>query len=55
MFVCPECGNTYEDSQMECLVGGHWTPHSADDKPKGPLPEKCCHQYQRLIKERDAV
>lgn len=50
-FIRPSCGKTIIEKDgieyAECLVGGHWTPHSAQDKP--PINAfKCCHAYQEV-------
>lgn len=49
IIKCPLCSKTFEDSPSgaECLVGGHWTPHSPSDVP--PKRMKCCHKYQKEI------
>ena len=47
-FTCPECGKRYEDNDVECCVGGHWTPHkSSDVRPDNA--SHCCHKYQKEV------
>ena len=50
-FRCSQCYRLFEDTtdQKQCLVGGHWTPHSEADVP--PVGFSCCHQFQQLIEE----
>jgi hypothetical protein len=51
IFRCPECGGHFEDSELECCVGGHWTPHSESDKRPNDFSH-CCHQHQREVVEQ---
>ena len=48
IILCPMCKKLFEESgQVECCVGGHWTPHSSEDS----VPEfvVCCHQFQEEV------
>lgn len=56
IFRCPQCRFLFDDGppgveSPDCCVGGHWTPHSADDMPR---VGRCCHEYQRRIYETKA-
>jgi len=54
IIVCPQCHLTFEENDgasMECLVGGHWTPHSSSDQipMSHGFPLHCCHQFQKQL------
>lgn len=53
IFQCPQCSVFYEEEDgweyPECIVGGHWTPHSEFDRIPTlcGVPLKCCHINQK--------
>ncbi len=55
VLTCFLCKKTFEDheSMPECLVGGHWTPHSTEDRPTGIYSVCCCHQFQKEVLEEN--
>lgn len=48
-FQCWLCKKYFIDSDIKCLVGGHWTPHSSEDRPPSAWVH-CCHQHQEEVR-----